>query len=755
MRRAAPLSLLLASAWLGCSGEPSSPKWYEVEAQARAAIDGTVIGVDGTIVDAEGAPVAGATVRVGSQQSSSAADGSFELTDLPRQNALLVIEANGYHVEHVPTHLLRPIDQSIVQLPTVILASRSASRLIMGGDVALGRRFLDPEGVTPRGEMPPGHPDALIQTSDPLPGTQAVLEHMRPMLEAADLAAVNLEAPVTTDLSAPDVDNSYVFFILPGSLPGLAWAGIDYVSLANNHIYDYGEPGLLQTLANLDAAGLAHSGAGTTPIGAIAPQRLTANGVAWSILSAVSIEGIPVRNAFAANDEHGGAADLNDDDLLRDAITTELAAGRTPVATVHTGYEYTEHPPADGYTSERFEFLAEAGAELVVGHHPHVPQGFAAHNGVLIAHSLGNFAFDQERLETLLALMLQVDHREGGPMQARARGLYIEDYVPRPVTGAWHQALLRRAASSSHDWGAVVAPHGEEAFIGVDAADFVTMSRSQTIPVTIGERGWTIVDLRPLLQAGESLAAIEAHDGLMARSGQDLLIFGDMEDLDVDEDRHEVSPWYSSELGIYGPSFPCVHDAYRGTAAMCLVRTSHSVSPATTSVRSRTRVLGDKLNLPNKDLSLVFYANGENAGLGRVEVGYLASIGDEDFGVELPVELPTGTFPWTRYTHDLAMPADDPAYPRDPADPFNPELRIHNARAIKLRFHHGAPLDGEGIVRLDDVALVSWLAPVDLGTGAHWTVPHPRDFVRIEGTPGEHQLHLELARLVPRAVAPR
>jgi hypothetical protein len=723
--------------------------WWQREQAAVVAYAATPITLRGRVLDHRGQPLAGAAVIAGSLGAITDATGAFVLPSLSRKNVLLDVNREGFRREHVPVLLMRAAVVTEVMLDPILLSPSSRVRTLFGGDVSLGRRFVDPDENTRPHEWPADHPMALIKASDPLPGTKAVMNFLVPLFSEPDFASVNLETVVTDTPSTPATDNTFVFYTLPGSLPALPFIGIDHVTLANNHIYDYFDLGVSDTIRHLNAARIPHSGAGQNATEAFAAYRKDVRGLPLSMVSLVSIEGIRARNSTGATDTRPGAADLNNDNLVRAALVRERDAGRLPIATVHTGYEYTEEPPPDGITAERLAFLSREGAALVIAHHPHVPQGFAIEGGILIAHSLGNLSFDQERLDTMFGMAVSVDWE--GPRWVRARGigLYNEDFITKHVAGALHDLLLRRLASSSRPWGTRVVPYGEAVWVSPNPDDFVMRERALTVEVWVDARGFGIVDLRPHLVPGESLSSVQSLSPVArVRLGRDIMGFGDMEDMDVDEDAFEISRWYVAGPGDLASSFKCQHASHRGAMALCSLRFEETRTEARLSFRNRIRVLGDKVNLPNKEMTLVAWVSGDNAGLAHLDVTYHASFGEKNFGEQRALSVPGGTYPWTLVAGDLTMPPD--AGPRDPKDPFAPEMRTDNARSLRVFARHGPPARGEAIFRIDDVAVVVWQedATPTIAT------PHPRDLLRVEAAPGRYPLSIKLARWMPRAAAP-
>lgn len=379
----------------------------------------------------------------------------------------------------------------------------------------------------------------------------------------------------------------------------------------------------------------------------------------------------------------------------------------------------------------------DAGAALVIAHHTHVAQGFEWIDGVAVVHCLGNFAFDQDRAETMQGLLAQVDMTGAEVGAVRAIPIYLEDYRPRLYGGGMASRFLRRIGEFSWGDDVVVAPHGQVGWV-LPVADVDVQERMVEHDLEIGEQGWALVDLREVADADESLASVDGPSELAIRPGRDLLLFGDFEDEDADDDVFEATRWdlsgSSREVCLEGP--------YRGTSALCSYRQSSNSSDSVTAFRNRIRVWGDADNEPVKDLSLVAAVRGDNAGAVEVVVRYYASAGDGLFGEEAAIEHPGGSFGWTPYAVDLSMPPDDPAV-EDPAT---------NPRALRLFVRQAPPAEGDGLAVFDDFAVVSWEEEITLDEPVALATPHGRDFVRVEGPPGTYRVTLGLQRFVPIAV---
>ncbi len=730
-------SLLL----LGCAGYEEEPTRFEMEERsARETFASAPIALSGCLLSSKGTPVTDATVEIQSQRAGTDDTGCFSLDELERNNALLRIQAPGSHTELVPVHLTRSTSEKQLILPPIWLASHDHARFKFGGDVQMGRRMLDPDQSTPLDELPPDDEEATIRVSEPLDDSKALFQHVRPLLESSDQALVNLETVFTTQPDTPHQDKTFVFFSLPGSAPALSWAGIDYVSLANNHAYDYLHDGLVDTLAALEPTGLKNSGTGLNVTEAFEPAVLSARGQNFALVSLTAVEGSTGLGDSSATNDRSGTASLNDAARIAETLSAAEARNEIPLVMAHTGYEYTRAPPPDGHTLPTLESLVAAGARLVVGHHPHVPQGFSFYEDTLIAHSLGNFVFDQERLETLVGTLLQIDFDEQDLARATAHPLQIQDFAPRPLAGAGAERAIKRLADSSASFGALVVPTPAGGIIAQSGNTFSTHRRSVQFDVSIPEEGQALVDLRPHLESYESAASLDAPSLSLRKIGKNLILSGDIEDYAVDGTPAEAADWFVSGLDSGVTSgFVCQSHVYRGAFSLCSIRTERNTGESTISFRRRIRVPGDKVNRPNKDISILSYVYGKNAGPTTIEVEYQASLGSKVFGHEVVARLDPGDYGWTATWSHLSMPEDEPIPLRTQ---YSQERRKSSARAFRLRALHRPPLSGEALFAIDDVAVIAW--EPDTSPQASWATPNSWEFALVEGAPGSHQVTLNV-----------
>ncbi len=224
-------------------------------------------------------------------------------------------------------------------------------------------------------------------------------------LASADLTFGNLEGPISS--RGVKQGSIYSFRADPRSAEGLAYAGFDVVSLANNHMLDYGKEAFLDTLDALTDAGISYAGGGADFKAAHGPAVWEANGMkvaflAYTNLVPVSFTKETAQPAIAFADVAQMTADIASAKAQADAV----------VASFHWGEEYqTAH---NAYQERIAKAAIDAGALLVIGHHPHVAQEVERYNGGVIAYSLGNFVFDQNfSKDTRTGLALRVTLADG------------------------------------------------------------------------------------------------------------------------------------------------------------------------------------------------------------------------------------------------------------------------------------------------------------------------------------------------------
>jgi poly-gamma-glutamate synthesis protein (capsule biosynthesis protein) len=215
---------------------------------------------------------------------------------------------------------------------------------------------------------------------------EGVYGDLLPVLRAGQLRIANLECPLT-GLDRPVRKSGSVLRGEPGHVRGLTAVPFDLVTLANNHVFDHGLEGFRQTLDLLGANGIRTVGAGLTPEAAFRPQVLDLGGVRVGIVN--FSEGEDLTGAGPGPGVFGW-----DPDRVAATLAGLGPAVDVRVVIFHGGVEYIPFPPP--YVAAALQRAVEAGADLVVAHHPHVSQGIQIHRRSPICYSLGNFLFHQE-----------------------------------------------------------------------------------------------------------------------------------------------------------------------------------------------------------------------------------------------------------------------------------------------------------------------------------------------------------------------
>ncbi|MBB5175049.1 CapA family protein [Texcoconibacillus texcoconensis] len=217
-------------------------------------------------------------------------------------------------------------------------------------------------------------------------GADYPFAHVHETISEADYAIANLETAVT-DHEVP-YEKIYNFKTNIENLEGIANAGFDFVSLANNHTMDYGEEGLMDTIHALEGVSLDYAGAGRNKEDAYAPHTMEINGKIINIFAFSQV--LPSMNWYAGEDKPGIASGYQEDRVV-DLIREVDEESDYVLVYMHWGNE-GEHMPETA-TRNYAEMMTEAGADAVVGAHPHVLQGFEFFDDQPVAYSIGNFLF--------------------------------------------------------------------------------------------------------------------------------------------------------------------------------------------------------------------------------------------------------------------------------------------------------------------------------------------------------------------------
>ncbi|TKJ38517.1 hypothetical protein CEE37_12175 [candidate division LCP-89 bacterium B3_LCP] len=569
--------------------------------------------------------------------------------------------------------------------------------LNMAGDVMLARRYEESWGIIPNY------------------GVEYIFERTLSMFgQAADISMVNLECQLT-DQGYPHPTKQYIFHGSPENVAGLQFAGFDYVALGNNHTMDYMEPALMQTMAILDSAGILNSGSGLNEYWATRPAFFSVDGIRVAVLSYCNRDGredfLPPfleagynKAGFAMFDEPTLEATIPAADSLADLIIVQA----------HVGTEY-DYSPLEGSpelaSSDPREYLRfstmidsidrylehraiELGADVIFCHHPHVLRGFEVYQDKLIAHSFGNFAFDQNYWETYNSMILYCRATLDGFTDFTFRPVYIDDYLPTPANGELAESIGRMLAALSEELDTDVAFDSATCTgtVATSSAQVIEDTREVTITMDFRDEGdhWVSEPVRiedpGFLSAFISLSGIPGGASLEAVLGREILLHGGFE--------YEGGwLWDMNEHTFLETMYP-----QSGTYCMG-VRHSGGYNYHYTDLED---------NIPIDEQSrytIDGYMGGSNCESARFGVLFYDSRFSNNAQSSEYIESQSGNFSWTRYYMNFYSPED--------------------GWYCNIRCRNSAPGTGTGIAYFDGLALVEWTTSWMPITTGLTEIPYP------------------------------
>ena len=251
---------------------------------------------------------------------------------------------------------------------------------------------------------------------------------IKPHLQEADLLFGNLESIISD--KGTRVGSTYSFRAEPEAIRGLTYAGFDVVSVANNHIFDYGREAMEDSFLRLKNSGIAYTGGGFTEGEAYSPLFREIKGTKIAFLAYTNL----ASSYWTAQEERSGIALLEEERMKKDIKKASQQADLV-VVSLHYGQEYSSEP--NDFQVDITQAAIEAGAHLVVGHHPHVVQPVEKYQQGYIAYSLGNFIFDQSfSEETMRGLILKVVLEDGNIKEIVSLESEINQYFQPDISSA-------------------------------------------------------------------------------------------------------------------------------------------------------------------------------------------------------------------------------------------------------------------------------------------------------------------------------
>ncbi len=313
------------------------------------------------------------------------------------------------------------------------------ARVVSGGDV-----------MTDRG------PKAYAQAH----GTDAVLAGIAPVFRKGDVAWVNLEGVVST-LGHPVPDKNYTFEGPPGMAAALSRAGIRVVSLGNNHAVDYGPAALVDCLRLLRLAGVQAVGAGgdvaSASRAAVVTTRsgATVGFLAWNDIS------VP---GFTATRTRPGVVEAYTDVArMKRAIRSLAKRVDYVVVGFHWGIEYAHYETSQ--QMREAHAAVEAGADLVIGNHPHVMEGIEAYRHRLIFYSLGDLVFDHKDVDSGRTILVDARLTPEGVTATLVPVYSTLTGIPSVQHGVAARTILAAVREYCAPFGTKVVIHGDTATV--------------------------------------------------------------------------------------------------------------------------------------------------------------------------------------------------------------------------------------------------------------------------------------------------
>jgi poly-gamma-glutamate synthesis protein (capsule biosynthesis protein) len=287
---------------------------------------------------------------------------------------------------------------------------------------------------------------SYIRSSVEEHGPEHPFARLRAGIEEHDIAFANLESPISSRGTPINETKKPLFRISAEQARPLAHSGLDVMTVANNHTMDYRSDALEDTLSALDSLGIARTGGGLTPAEADAPAILEARGTRVVFLSYNKI----VMPGMAVTPRGPGMSIYHLDEIVSD-IRKHKREGVVVLVSVHWGEQYVELPQSRQVKGAHA--MIDAGADAVLGHHPHCPQSVEVYRGKPVFYSLGNFVFglNPPRGRHNIAAVLRFDGDAlTGAEILPVHGLFFQtDYQPYFLEGDEARRVVEHVAELS------------------------------------------------------------------------------------------------------------------------------------------------------------------------------------------------------------------------------------------------------------------------------------------------------------------
>jgi len=624
----------------------------------------------GRVVDENGVPVPQANIKTESGVVLTDMDGWFHIPSREYTQWVTVYKL-GYISR---TRAATP------GMPVLIRVSPDDGKTLVlkfTGDVMFGRRFFDMNSD--------GNTDDGILPVEPSVGDHLrLLEPISLLLKDSDVTAINLESVVNPDAYFSPKDTrpvafhptkDYVYATYPNAMAALMEDGVNVIGLGNNHVYDMLDPGMENMLGILDQMGLAHFGAGMDEEDAWKPAVVTVKGQKIAFIGCTTIfaseaEPKPDEITYTASDSQkkGGAAHC-DRDRLNAAIKDARRTSDLVIVMIHGGVEYDQNVPAGPLRLT--EVAKQAGAQIVVNHHPHVVSGFSWEDGNVIARSLGNFISDQTIWPSLESYLFTVYVRDGKVVRAFIEPVLLHDNIARGITGELADYVARDSA------GLEAGPF----IIESDTMEVDVNGTSKQVSKSVSLDGGSgmLIQVPP----GQWISGFKGKGTLML--GRDLLWVGGFENTMVDDVPSFLPLWNQANSAslLVGPDF-----AYQGSAGIRLVRINTNTQDVVTTNIHRVLVKPDtKITIAG------MYRGSTGAQPSLLVSWYPDTFGPSNEKINLPLAVTTPE-EWQSFQLDVVVPP----------------TTVAMQTFLKL----SPPMSGTATVDFDNIRIIAWSSPEEL-----------------------------------------
>jgi poly-gamma-glutamate capsule biosynthesis protein CapA/YwtB (metallophosphatase superfamily) len=260
-------------------------------------------------------------------------------------------------------------------------------------------------------------------------------------LRAADFTMVNLETAITTG-GTPAPGKEFTFRAPPSAFTALKAAGVDIASMANNHGMDYMEGGLRDSLAAMKRTGFPVVGIGKNADAAYKPYRVTVKGNRLAVIGATQVLDDNLIQAWTATASKGGLASAKDVPRMVQAVKEARQGSDVVIVHLHWGEELKACPLQR--QQELAKALVQAGADIVVGGHAHIPLGGGYMQGSYVHYGMGNFVFYSASGQTAKSGVLYLKVENGKVTKDKWNPALISGGLPIPMKGAAAKTEVKR-----------------------------------------------------------------------------------------------------------------------------------------------------------------------------------------------------------------------------------------------------------------------------------------------------------------------